>query len=69
MERPVVGDEGTYPDHREQDADGSKNSLGWCDTGDFLGKIHGFDGNIQRREGPIPALRSLGFGFHHRDTR
>ena len=34
----------TYPDHGEQDADGAKNSLGWCETRDLLRKIHGFDG-------------------------
>jgi len=47
MGLPVVGDEETYPDHREEDAHGAENCLGWCDTGDLLHKIHGFDGYIQ----------------------
>ena len=64
---PAVGDEKPYLDHCEEDADRAENSLGWCDTGDLLGKIHGFDGDIQRRYGPISPLRSLRFGFHRRD--
>ena len=34
----------TYPDHGEQDTDGAKNSLRWCDARDLLREIHGLYG-------------------------
>ena len=38
----------THSDHCENNADGSKNSLGRHNIGDFLCEIQGFDDRIQR---------------------
>ena len=54
----------TYPDHCEEDTDGAKNGLDWCDTRDLLCEIEEFDGQIQRGESTIPPLLSLGLSIH-----
>ena len=51
-------------DHRQEGADGTKCSIGWCDTRHLLRKVEGFDGNIQRGENPIPPLWLSVFGIH-----
>ena len=38
----------THPDHCQEDDDGAKYSLSWCDTRDLLRETQGFDGHIQR---------------------
>jgi len=47
VELPVIREEETYPDHREEDTDKAKNRPGWCDAGDLLRKIYGLDGYTQ----------------------
>ena len=37
----------TYPDHCEEDTDGAKNGLGWCDARGLLCEIQSLDGYIQ----------------------
>jgi len=44
----LIAEEETYPDHCEEDAGGTKNSLGWRDTRDLLREIQAIDGDIQR---------------------
>jgi len=46
FEHLIAEGEETYLDHRENDADGGENSLGWRDTRDLLREIHGFDGGV-----------------------
>ena len=65
----VAKEEGTYPDHGENDGDGAKNSLGGWDTRDLLGEIQAIDGHVQRGEDTIPPLRLLGFVCHGRNAR
>ena len=65
----VAEDEETYPYHHEEDTDGTENSLGWGDTCDLLREIQALDGHIQRRDGPVSPLRSLGLGLHGRGSR
>ena len=65
----VAEQEGTYPDHGENDGDGAKNGLGGCDTRDLLGEIQAIDGHVQRRENTILPLRLLGFVCHGRNAR
>ena len=36
----------THPNHREQDIDGDKNGLCWCDAREILREVDGFDGHI-----------------------
>ena len=38
----------TYFDHSEDNTNGAKEGLGWRDTREFLRKIQGFDGHVQR---------------------
>ena len=64
----VTEEEGTHPDHGEQDGDGAKDGLRWCDVRDLLHKIKTTDGHVQCRENPVPALRLLGFVGHSRDA-
>ena len=59
----------THLDHREKDADGAKNGLGWCDTRDLLREIQGIDGHVQCGEDTVLRLWSLGSGFHVVETR
>jgi len=66
---PAAEKKETYPDHHEEDTDGTKNNLGWGEACDLLREIQAIDGHIQRRDGPVPPLRSLGLGLHGRGTR
>ena len=61
---PRATEEETHLEHCEENADGAKNSFGWCNTRDLLREIHGLDGHIQRGETTTPPLRSLGLGIH-----
>jgi hypothetical protein len=54
----------THSDHRDDNANGAKNNLGWRDAGDFLRKIQGLDGHIERGEDVRSTFLSLGVGFH-----
>jgi hypothetical protein len=57
-------EKGTHLDHCEDNAEGGKNGLGWCDAAEFLRKVRGFDGNIERGEDDFSTLLSLSVGGH-----
>jgi hypothetical protein len=54
----------THFDHREDNAEGAENGLGWGDAAEFLCKIRGFDGNIERGEDSFSAFLSSSGGMH-----
>ena len=68
LEQLIVGAE-TSSDHREENADGAENRLGWGDARDLLREIHGLDGHVQRGEGAFTPLLSLGPGIHDSKAR
>ena len=47
LDRIIREGEATYSDHYQENADGTKEGLGWCDTGEFLRQIHDLDGRGQ----------------------
>jgi len=59
-----VNQKETHSDHREDDADGAENGLGRYEIRDPPGDIQGLDSGIQRGEGIIPAVLSLGLDIH-----
>jgi hypothetical protein len=54
----------THFDHREDNAEGAENGLGWGDAAEFLCKIRGFDGYIERGEDGFSVFLSLSDGMH-----
>ena len=60
----IIGEERTYPDHRQNDTDGTKNRLGRRRARDLLREIHCLDGGIQQGEGVVLTFRSLGLWIH-----
>ena len=63
MEHLMVEEE-SYPDHCEEDTDGSENCIDGCGVRDLLREIESFDGHIQRGESTVPPLLLLGLGIH-----
>ena len=51
-------------DHREDNAEGTKNGLSWGDAAEFLRKIRCFDGNIERGENDFSTFLSFDAGIH-----
>lgn len=66
--RPAENQKEAHPNHCEDNADRTKNSLGRCDAREFLGDIHSFNGCIQRRGNALSILRRLEAGFHSRQV-
>ena len=64
LECLVAEEERTHPDHGEQDGDGAKGGLRWCDVRDILREIKAVDGHVQRGENPGLVLWLLGFVGH-----
>ena len=53
-----------HPDHREDDAEGGKNGLGRCDAAEFLRKVRGLDGHIERGKDDVSMFLSSCVGIH-----
>jgi len=64
----VTESEERYPDHRQEDTDGTKRDLGRCDCRGRLRGIHGHGGFIQRGEDNILAFLLLVI-YNHGATR
>ena len=58
LEQTVGEEQEACPDQSEKSADGTKNSLGWCDTRSLFCDIHVLVGRVQHRDGILPPLRS-----------
>jgi len=54
----------THSDHREDDTDDTENSLGWHDAREFLRKVQGLNGDIQRGEDVVLTFLSLSLAIH-----
>ena len=63
-------EKGTHSDHCEDNADGTKDSLGRSNAGKLLRKIRGLDSHIQRGENVFSTFRLGGVWIHsQRGTR
>jgi hypothetical protein len=50
--------------HREDNTEGTKHGLGWGDAAEFLRKIRGFDGHIERGENEFSTFLLSSVGVH-----
>jgi len=55
---------GTHSYHREDDADGAEDGLGWRDVREFFREIQALYDHIQRKEGGVSTFRLLGLWVH-----
>jgi hypothetical protein len=53
-----------HPDHGEDDAEGGENGLGRRDATEFLCKIRGLDGHIERGKDNVSTFLSSSVGIH-----
>jgi len=55
----------THSYHREDDADGAEDGLGWRDAREIFGdSVEALDDDIQRGEDIVSTFRLLGFCIH-----
>jgi len=64
LEHHIAEEEETHPYHCEKSANGTKNSLGWCDARELFREIQGLDSHIQRGDNIVLAFLPLSMSVH-----